>query len=427
MRSLLKKIDGAGTGTLIKGMAAFGAAEFAVRSVRLITVIIIARQLAPEIVGVAALTLTAFELIRVLANIGVGQQIIVADAERLNALCNSAHRIFWIWCGVVALFQLLVAAILAFGFGQMLAGQMLAVLSLVYMLMPGGLVQCYLLMREGRASTTAKTAALQTIADHILTAALLLVWASPWSIVLPKLLTAPIWLVLTRRARPWAADNAAGFVPASNMLRFGTSVLLTDMMVAMRSQMDKLIIAATLGVGSLGTYFFAFNAGIGISSSLISAFGTVALPWLCAAPAGRARSRKLHSVILLGSALFLPVILLQALLAPYYVPIIFGENWAHAVPLISILCLAGIPMLFATIATAWLRANSKPGLDAKAGLASCIAALGGLYMGTLSGSIEITAIGWLAGLAITSLPFSGLIFLRATRKQHPTAKKEAFA
>jgi lipopolysaccharide exporter len=427
MLSLWKKFENAETNPLIKGLAAFGAAELAVRLVRLAAVIIIARQLAPDIVGVAALTLTAFELIRVLANIGVGQQIIAADAESLPALCNSAHRIFWIWCSAVALFQLMMAAILAFGFGQTLSGEMLAVLSLVYVCMPGGLVQCFLLMREGRTATTARTAATQTIADHILTAILLLIWPSPWSIVLPKLLTAPIWLLLTRRARPWAVDPAAGFVPARSLMRYGTSVLATDMMLAMRGQLDKVIIAATLGVTSLGTYYFAFNAGIGISASLISAFGTVALPWLCAAPAGRARSRKLYSVILLGSALFLPVILIQALLAPYYVPLIFGQNWAHAVPLICILCLAGIPMLFTTISTAWLRADGRPALDAKAGLASCISALGGLYIGTQFGGIEMAAASWLAGMAIATLPFSALILFRATRAHHHNIHKEAFA
>ena len=427
MRSLLKKIEAVEAGAMIKGLAAFGAAELAVRLVRLLAVIIIARQLAPEIVGVAALTLTAFELIRVLANIGVGQQIIASDADQLDALCNSAYRIFWIWCGLVALVQLLVAAILAFGFDQVLSGQMLAVLALVYAFMPGGLVQCFLLMREGRAATTAKTAAIQTIADHILTAALLIVWPSPWSIVLPKLLTAPIWLVLTRRARPWVANGSAGHIPARQLMRFGTSVLATDLMLAMRSQLDKLIIAATLGVTALGTYFFAFNAGIGVVLSLISAFGTVAFPHLCAVPEGRARSRKLHSVILLGSTLFLPIILLQTLLAPYYVPLIFGENWTHAIPLISILCLAAIPMLFTAMTTVWLRANDKPDLDAKAGLVSCIAALGGLYIGTQSGDIVIAAAAWVAGLALAALPFSAVILARGARLNLMNFNKEKFA
>jgi lipopolysaccharide exporter len=397
---------------LLKGMAAFGAAELSVRIVRLITVIIIARQLAPEIVGVAALTLTLFELVRVLANIGIGQRIIAAGAADLDALCNAAARLFWIWCCAVAVFQISLAAILAYGFGQSVAAQMLAVLALVYLCMPGGLVQCYLLMREGRASITARNAAIQTIADHLLTAALLLLWPSPWSIVLPKLLTAPIWLILTRRARPWFANPTAGYAPVKGLMRFGISVLATDMLMALRGQLDKLIISATLGLNALGTYYFAYNAGIGIVSSLITAFGTVAFPWLCASPEGQERAKKLKLVLGLGALLFIPLILAQALLAPYYVPVIFGPSWSHAAPLVAILCLAGIPMLFSNITTLWLRTKGQVGLDASAGLFACLCALGGLFIGTQTRSVETAATYWLAGLSLGVLPFAAFVLRR---------------
>jgi lipopolysaccharide exporter len=329
--------------------------------VRLVTVILIARQLSPDIVGVAALSLTVFELVRVLANVGVGQRIIAADAARLDATCNTAHRLFWLWCGGVALVQVAVAGVLWLGFDQPLAAQMLAVLALVYLFMPGGLVSCYLLMREGRAATTARTVATQTIADHILSAALLLLWQSPWSIILPKLLTAPIWLVLTRRARPGSLFAAAGTgACCMALLRFGLPVLATEMMAALRVQLDKLIIAASFGVTTLGTWFFAFNAGIGIASSLITAFGTLAFPALCAGDGADAR-RRLKMVAAMGLLIFVPMVLAQSLLAPLYVPIIFGAHWTHAIPLIATLCLAGIPMICATITTAWLRASGRPG------------------------------------------------------------------
>ncbi len=427
MRHLSATSLPAGALPLLRGMAAFGAAELSVRIVRLITVIIIARQLAPEIVGVAALTLTLFELVRVLANIGIGQRIIAADEVDLDALCNTAQRLFWIWCCAVAAFQISVAATLAYGFGQDVAAQMLAVLALVYFWMPGGLVQCYLLLREGRASTTARNAATQTIADHLLTAALLLLWPSPWSIVLPKLLTAPIWLILTRRARPWATNPAAGYAPVKGLIRFGLSVLATDMLLALRSQLDKLIISATLGLSALGTYYFAYNAGIGIVSSLITAFGTVAFPWLCTSPEGRERAKNLRLVLGVGAALFIPLILAQALLAPYYVPVIFGPSWSHAAPLVAILCLAGIPMLFSSITTLWLRTKGQVGLDASAGLLACLCALGGLFIGTQTGSVETAATYWLAGLSLGILPFAAVVLRRGIRTTSPTNLKEIVA
>lgn len=427
MQAYLRQKIGDAPLALLTGLAAYGSAEIAVRLVRLVTVVVIARQLAPDIVGIAALTLTAFELMRVLANVGVGQKIIAADADRLGATCNTAHHIFWIWCSAIAGLQLIAALIMATVFAQPLAGAMLAVLSGVYLLMPGGLVQCYLLMREGRAGTTARTTATQTIADHLLTAALLLAWQSPWSVVLPKLLTAPIWLLMTRRARPWRPDPAAGRVPVRELLGFGLSVLATELLTATRGQADKIIISATLGITALGTWYFAFNAGIGIISSLITAFGTVMFPGLCAVPTGRARSQRLRTAILLGSLIFLPAVAVQSLLAPWYVPIIFGQHWAHAAPLISLLCLAGVPMLMATITTAWLRAEGKANIDAMAGVVITTTALGALAIGVQSGQLVNGALFWVFGLAASILPFAALILWPALTASRAPLSKENFA
>jgi O-antigen/teichoic acid export membrane protein len=391
---------------LLKGLASYGSAEMAVRLVRLFVVLLIARRLAPDIVGVAALTLSVFELVRVLANIGVGQQIIAADEALLDATCNTAHRIFWGWCGGVAMVQLAASLVLGSVFHQILAGEMLAVLSLVYLTMPAGLVQCYLLIREGRASTTARTSATQTIADHLLTALLLSIWPTAWAIVLPKLLTAPIWLVLTRRARHWRPKSAAGFITARTLFAFGATVLATEMIIAARGQLDKIIIASMLGVTALGTYFFAYNAGIGIVSSLISAFGTVIYPSLCNAKGAAARTHALRIALLIGAAIFLPVIALQSSLSWLYVPLVFGPKWAHAAPLIGVLCLGGIPMIVAAVTTDWLRSEGRAGFDAFANALSCALALGGLALGTLSGSLLISAMCWIGGLSLGVLPYS---------------------
>jgi len=421
-----RRLIGHGPLALFKGLMAYGLAELSVRLVRLVTVILIARQLPPDIVGVAALSLTLFELVRVLANVGVGQTIIAADAARLDATCNTAHRLFWLWCGGVALVQVAVAGLLWLGFDQPLAAQMLGVLALVYLFMPGGLVSCYLLMREGRAATTARTVAIQTIADHILSAALLLLWQSPWSIILPKLLTAPIWLVLTRRARPWQPFAGAGREPVRGLLRFGLPVLATEMMAALRVQLDKLIIAASFGVTTLGTWFFAFNAGIGIASSLITAFGTLAFPALCAGDGADTR-RRLKMVAAMGALIFVPMVLAQSLLAPLYVPVIFGAHWVHAIPLIATLCLAGIPMICATVTTAWLRASGRPGRDAVAALAATVASLTGLWIGCQTGDPVHAAIGWVGGTTLVILPFAAFTLWRALSPSFSPALKEALA
>lgn len=373
------------------------------RVVRLAATIIIARQLAPEIVGQAALALTLFEIVRVLARNGVGQQIIACDENELAATCNTAHTLFWLWSAFLIVVQLAVSAVLWLGFGQATAGAMLAVLSLVYLWMPGGLVQCHLAMREGMTGRMAATAASQSIADALLTAALLLLWPSPWSIVLPKLLTAPIWLVMTRRNRPWAPDSTLGRLPYARFAQYSGSILLAEGLFATRTQCDNLIIAAMMGTSALGTYFFAYNAGIGIVSSLVSAFGTVAFPMLCAATAGLQRRQTMKRVAFIGMAIFVPLVAVQTVAAPFYVPLVFGDQWTSATSLVVILCLSGLPLLLSMLTTIWQRSEGQAANDATNQAVSCVAALSGLAIGAASGSLEAAATGLVMGQSLAAL------------------------
>jgi lipopolysaccharide exporter len=418
--SLTSRMQQALAGPLVRGLAAYGGAELLNRVVRLGATVVIARQLAPELVGEAALALTLFELVRVLNGIGVGQRIIAAEESELAAVCNSAHRLFWGWAVVLVAVQWLVAAGLALIFQQQTAAWMLAVLAFVYLLMPGGLVQCHLAMRAGRNAALARTLATQAMADHLLTAALLLAWPSAWSVVLPKLLTAPIWLVMSRRNHPWQPDPAAGRAPVAAMVRHGSGVLAAEALSAVRQQGDKLLIVALLGNAALGSWYFAFNAGLGIVTSLISAFATVSFPMLCAARPGVARDAVLRRLVLGGGLLFAALIAAQSLLAPIYVPLVFGPRWAFAAPLITILCVAGLGHLAAAITSNWLRAHGRVASDARRSLILCVAALGGLWIGCQYGGLEAAAIGLVAGTLLATLASAALTLgapLRAATPQ----------
>ena len=128
---------------LLRGLVAFGSAEAATRIVRLAALLIVARKVTPEILGTAAMALTLFELVRVLANVGIGQRLILAKEPELPGLCETAHKLFWAVCTGVATIQLAVAATMFFLFDLGSAAMLLAILSLVYFAMPPGLVQIF--------------------------------------------------------------------------------------------------------------------------------------------------------------------------------------------------------------------------------------------------------------------------------------------
>ena len=83
-------------------------------------------------------------------------------------------------------------------------------------------------------------------------------------------------------------------------------------------------------------------------------------PHLCAARHNfdEFRHKYFHSLKTI-SLVIIPLVILQSSLAPFYVPIVFGEKWKMAVPILVLICLSAIPRPFATAAALLLQSLDK--------------------------------------------------------------------
>ncbi|TWJ06534.1 oligosaccharide flippase family protein [Altererythrobacter ishigakiensis] len=385
-----------------RGMLAYGSAEAVTRIVRLGSILIVARQISPELLGAAALALSLFELTRVLSNVGIGQRIITATESELEPICNRASQLFWVVCVGVTIAQLMVATSAWLLFNLTDVAAMLAVLSAVYFFMPAGLVQIFLAMRAQRMAATARVAATQNIADCVLTVVLVVAWPSAWAIILPKLLTAPLWLVMARATYRWTPDRGASLAQISEFATFGPAILGSELLTAARLHADKLLVGALLGTEALGLYYFAFNAGLGITQALVTACSLVLLPILAKAD-GELLEREFKRAFVMGLSVVVPLVSMQALLAPYYVPVIFGENWVSAVPNLALLACAAVPLFMAAVIGARFRAIGKPLSETLVMSCATITALSGLVVGAQF-SLEAACIGFGLGLSVVLIP-----------------------
>ncbi|WP_170599917.1 oligosaccharide flippase family protein [Ruegeria arenilitoris] len=340
----------------LQHLLAYTASEVAAKASRLVVVVAVARTLSPEAIGLAAAALAAGDILKALTENGVNQRIIQAPSEELARRCNTAHRIFWVWCAGLCLLQLAVAAAL-FIMGHTMLAMLLAVLAGEYLFMPAGLVQAALAMREGKLQQTAAIAGGQVVGANALTALLAVVWASPLALVLPRLLTAPVWLVLMRRLRWWSPDRQAGFAALKPFVVYGWAVLGVELVKVLRLQADKLVVGAMMGAEALGIYFMAFNAGLGLATSFTQAFSVVLFPHLCAA---EDKHGALRHGLGLSLLILTPLVLLQAALAPVYVPLLLGQGWAEIAPVVSVLCLAALPTVIWSAVAGWLRSENRP-------------------------------------------------------------------
>ena len=78
----------------LKGLAAYGTSEVVAKVSRLFVVIVVARVLSPQAVGLAAAAFAICETLKALTENGVGQRIIAAKDDELAAITARAHWIF---------------------------------------------------------------------------------------------------------------------------------------------------------------------------------------------------------------------------------------------------------------------------------------------------------------------------------------------
>lgn len=362
---------------LIRNIGWYGLAELVTRVSRLVTTVIIARALSPVDLGLAALAITSFELVRVLASCGLSELVVRAPAARLDAVCRTVHRAGWIVCIAMAAIQIAVGLGMGWQAGRGDAVQLTMTLAAVFVVMPFGLVNAYLLRRNCQLHTLARVTAIQVAADNVLTAVLALAGAGAWAVVLPKVLTAPIWLIGVRMAQSWSAPPQAGFIPLREVVRFCLPVLGSELLQAARLNLDKVIVGALAGIEALGIYYFVFNAGIGFSLSLTSALSNSLFPELArlaSKPVGLLRKfdRAMLRAVLPISA----IIALQAAAALIYVPIVFGARWSFAAELVAVLCLSAVTKPVFDAAMLLVRAAGAPLIEfAASSFLTCVTLL----------------------------------------------------
>lgn len=352
-------------GPFARNLLAYSLSEVAAKISRLLVVVAVARMMDASQIGVAAAALAAADITKSLTQNGVGQRIIAATDHELAATCNAASRIFTIWGLGLFTLQIVIALGVWLVSGNQQMFWLIAILAGEYLFMPAGLVQCARAMRAGRMRQTAMVAAGQVVGANTLSAALAFLMPGPLALVLPRLLTAPIWMIAMRRLHPWHPDRSVPAAPLAPFLRYGWAVLGVELVKALRLQADKLVIGAMMGTKALGLYFMAFNAGLGLANSFAAAFSLVLFPHLCTA---RDRHVALRGALGLGTLVISAAVTLQALAAPYYVPLLFGDNWQDISHIVPVLCLAAIPGVIWSAAAQWLRSEDRPQVELAATL-----------------------------------------------------------
>lgn len=395
----------------IRNLGWLGGSEIINRAFRLVTTVILARFLSAYDYGLAAIVITTGEFVEVFSRNGINAKLIQAEQKELEVLCNSAYWLNWVLYSSLFVLQCLIAFPISWFYKDSQLILPICITALLYLTFPPAIIQATLIQRENRFKVTAANNFIQVTGGNIITASLAVLGLGMWAIVLTRLLMAPLWIIVHRMYHPWRPTKKFTTEHWGEIFVFGRSVLGSELLKTAVNNLDYLIVGRLLGIKVLGLYYFAFNAGLGVSLSIINAINTALLPHLCSARAEWTQFKKQYlSSLKTIACVIVPMVILQSSLAPIYVPIVFGQKWVSALPILILVCLSAIPRPFADAASQLLIAVGKPHLILRWHLIFTCLFITGILIG-----VQWQAIGVATSVFLTHLIFLPLFTFWATR------------
>ncbi len=369
-----------------RNISSMGLAQLIVRISRLLATIFLSRLLLPNDFGTAAIVLTVYEFVALFTRNGISAKVVRASESEVETVAMTAWRMTWIICSSLVVIQCLLAYPIAIFYNDQKLFFPIVAMAFVYLITPMSNIQAAYQQREGKLGRIAFAAAAQVVVDNLLTALFAVLGFGLWAIILPKILVAPIWGVAVRHGHAWRPKSIVGksrFEGWREIARFSRSVLGNELLSTIQGNVDNLFVGFFLGLHALGMYYFAFNAGLGLTLGLITAAGVAVYPYLCEVRQDTEklaeRFYKTRRKICFGIVI---LILTQTLLAPIYVPIIFGSKWTETIPVLCLICLSALARPFASHCSQLLKAVGKPEIELRWQLLNTVALVIALVIGS---------------------------------------------
>lgn len=364
---IINKLKQQFSSKFIRNVGWMGGGELANRIFRLGTTVVLARLLSSQDYGLAAIVLTTKDFATIFTlRSGIGGKLIQADDQDVEVFSNTSYWLNWLLCIALFTIQCVAAFPIAFFYKNNQVVLPICISAIEYLLLPIFAIQMALVNRESRFKITALASTLQSLFANIATIILAFLGMGMWAIVLPGVLSTPVWIFVAYKSHSWRPTKKFSLYRWREIVDFGKNVLGVELLDKLRANLDYLLVGRFLGVDALGIYFFAFNAGLGISMNVINVLTWPLLPHFCEARGNlQVLKEKYFTSIKTIASVIIPLVLLQSSLAPFYVPIIFGQKWVIAIPILVLVCLSALPRPFASASGMLLIAVNKPDIDLK--------------------------------------------------------------
>jgi PST family polysaccharide transporter len=310
-------------------------------AIQLLALVVFSRLLSPADFGLVAMVTGVVGVAYVIGDFGLS--LAALQAEELHA--HQRSNLFWCNSGIGLVLAGLIcvaAGPLAAFYGDSRVTSVAVVMASVFLLNGLSVQFRTELNRELRFGALAAAELLGQTAGFAVALFGALVGWSYWALVAMQVIAAVVTnAIIIVRARWWPGWYHRG-TPMRSLLIFGLNTFLTQVINYVSTNIDQVVIGRVWGATTLGFYNRAFQIARIPGQQVAGPLTRVVLPYLSRLQNDRAPYLDAVKKTQLALAtLLLSLLAFVVGTGDWLVPIVLGDGWQEAVPLLRVLCLAG--------------------------------------------------------------------------------------
>jgi len=308
-------------------------------SIQIIMMIILARLFTPEEYGIMGLILIVIGFGTVFADIGISGAIIHYQKVSKKQL-STLYWLSFIFGLFIFIILNLLSPLIAMFYTEPELSSFINIIAIVFLIIPIGQQFETLLRKELVFKSLAQ---IEIITSTILPLVSIIMAYYGWgviSVVLGYILKNLIkaFLMLYVGLKTWKPTLEFDFSEIKNFLSFGLYQTGERSINFLNSNIDKILIGKFLGTVSLGYYTIAHYL---VSYPIIiinPIFTRVSFPYFSKIQDNiKKLKEKYFNLISIVSFINFPIYILLILIAPYFVPLVYGAQWIPSIILVQIL------------------------------------------------------------------------------------------
>lgn len=330
------------SGLVLRGVRWKLVSQIVVQLIRIASGLVIARTLAPHEYGLAAMVVVFSGFVLAFSDLALGAALV--QRKRIDEEdCSTA---FWVTTLAGTLFTcvaLVLAGPIAAFYGEPRVRTLFLAFAPIFLLSSLGATHQALLTRQMDFRVLELRQMTCSLAGAVVGVSAALSGAGPWAIILQQLAVTGVSSLVLWLCCPWRPGLRFSSRSVRELGSFSGNVFGTRLLYYTSENAVGLVIGRFLGATSLGLYSVAYTVILVPLVRLAVPIGEVLFPAFSRMQDEVDRLARfwMRALRLLG-AVTIPALAGLVIVAPDFVPLVLGEKWQDAVPIVRVLAWVGL-------------------------------------------------------------------------------------